>query len=191
MLESPRFKHLVVYISVCLMFFSPHFNNLASPECIWESPWQIFERKSYFPFKILLLSELPTVNSKSCAAMARTIQSTRPSCDICQYYFSPLDNDGVLWECRKCCKEKIKSGGWTYLHSHLKSCVGKDYRNQYKVVVLSRNAAQNKEQKAMNTGGRGKGRAAFSFDSYVLRVSEAEQEMTGWRTNLSLWLIVL
>ena len=120
------------------------------------------------------------MNSKSCATMACTIQLTHPSSDICQYYFSPLDNDGVLRECRKCCKEKIKSGGWTNLHSHLKSCVGKDYCDQYKAVVLSRNTTQNKGQNAMNTGGRGKGRAAFSFDSYVLCVSEAEQEMTEW-----------
>lgn len=31
----------------------------------------------------------------------------------------------------------------------------------------------------MNTGG-GKGKTAFSLDLYVLRVSEAEQEMTEW-----------
>lgn len=80
------------------------------------------------------------MNCKSCASMAHTIQSTRPSSDICQYYFSLSDDDGVLWECQKCCKEKVKSAGWTDFHLHLKSYVGRDYCDQYKAVVLSRNA---------------------------------------------------
>jgi hypothetical protein len=50
--------------------------------------------------------------------MGRTMKSTRPSSDVCKYYFTQLDDDGISWECRKCSNVKRKSGGWTNLYSH-------------------------------------------------------------------------
>ena len=69
--------------------------------------------------------------------MGRTMKSARPSSRdiLCHYYFTQLDDDGISWECRKCSNVKRKSGGWTNLYLHLKSCVGADYRDQFKTFL--------------------------------------------------------
>ena len=102
--------------------------------------------------------------------MACTIQSTlQQSSAICRFYFSKLDNEASSWECRKCSQHKLKSGGWTNLLLHLSSCVGKDYRQQYEAVVAA--------QLAIPPTAKG---GAAVLDNFVLRVSDAEKEMTKW-----------
>ena len=120
--------------------------------------------------------------------MGRTIKSTGPSSEICQYYFTQLDDDGISWECRKCSNVKRKSGGWTNLHSHLKSCVGADYRDQFKSVIDAGAAVGgvfHKNNKVIARGaseGRIAGSASqgLKLDGFIVRVSDAEMEMYEW-----------
>ena len=108
--------------------------------------------------------------------MARTIQSTlHQSSAVCQYYFSQVENEVNSWECRKCSQQKLKSGGWTNLLSHLSSCIGKDYREHYEAVV----AAQMVISPTMTRSSSSTRRSAV-LDNFVLRVSDAENEMTSW-----------
>ena len=116
------------------------------------------------------------------------MKSTRPSSDVCKYYFTQLDDDGISWECCKCSNVKRKSGGWTNLYSHLKSCVGANYQDQFKAFVDAGGAVgvASKKNKHVNkhaTGGRiaGSGlRGSGQLDGFVVRVSDAEMEMTEW-----------
>ncbi len=62
--------------------------------------------------------------------------------------------------CKKCLKTKAKSGGWTNLLSHLRSCVGKDYEQLF--VELEK-------VKASKEGGR-----------YFVQISNCEKEVFKW-----------
>lgn len=68
--------------------------------------------------------------------------------------------DDLSWQCKKCLKTKAKSGGWTNLLSHLRSCVGKDFEEVY-----------TEQQKMM---------APTSGGSYFIRISDREKEMCKW-----------
>ena len=101
--------------------------------------------------------------------MARTIQSTsHQSSTICRLYFSKLDNEAYSWECCECSKHKLRSGGWTILLLHLSLCIGKDYHQQYDAIVAAK--------LTIPPAARG----AAVLDSFVLRVSDAEKEITEW-----------
>ena len=41
-------------------------------------------------------------------SMSRTMKSTRPSSDVCKYYSTQLDDDGISWECHKCSNDVKK-----------------------------------------------------------------------------------
>jgi hypothetical protein len=82
---------------------------------------------------------------------------------VCQYYYSVL-NDSA-WQCRKCSKQKSKNGGWTNLLSHLKSCIGKDYSEQYAVHMSKTSVLQG---------------SSSCLDTYVLSLNDAEKEMAEW-----------
>ncbi|KAI2506038.1 hypothetical protein MHU86_8359 [Fragilaria crotonensis] len=107
--------------------------------------------------------------------MARTIHSsTYNSKAVCQYYYSTSD-DGTTWHCRKCSQPKSKNGGWTNLLSHLKSCVGKDYMDQY-----MSHAARSQARLDTSSGDPTISGGSFLLDSFVLRLSDAEKEMAEW-----------
>ena len=84
--------------------------------------------------------------------------TTATSKSICEYFFQKVD--GISWQCKKCLKTKAKSGGWTNLLSHLRSCVGKDYEQLF--VELEK-------LKASKEGG-----------GYFVRISNREKEMFKW-----------
>jgi hypothetical protein len=83
--------------------------------------------------------------------------TTGKSKSICEYFFQNVD--GVSWQCKKCLKTKAKSGGWTNLLSHLRSCVGKDYEQLF---------AEHEKLKASKEGG------------YFVRISDREKEVFKW-----------
>jgi hypothetical protein len=87
----------------------------------------------------------------------KSSESVPSSKELCQYFFLPPD--GNNWQCKKCSKVKLKNGGWTNLLNHLKSCVGGDFKTEYRRV-----------QKA--TGG--------VICGYFLKMTNAEKEMFGW-----------
>ena len=110
--------------------------------------------------------------------MACTIQSTSfNSRAACQYYYSSSD-DGTEWCCRKCARQKTKNGGWTNLLSHLKSCVGKDFMEQYKAFVVSSQMRIDAETGQVTVGG------PLLLDNYVIHLSEREKEMAEWMNYL-------
>lgn len=81
--------------------------------------------------------------------------------------------------CRKCQKVKAKNGGYTNLLAHLKSCVGKEYAADY--MAIARGAKQNAivesgklPDDCIDLTGR------TGLDSFVLRLSDAEMEMSEW-----------
>ena len=69
---------------------------------------------------------------------------------------------------------KSKNGGWTNLLSHLKSCVGKDYVDQYMwhaALIQSEQIAARRN--GMSVGSTG----SMLLDVFVLCLSDAEKEM--------------
>jgi BED zinc finger len=112
---------------------------------------------------------LPLKNCNSCAHLEilnikRFVMVPTPSSEsipsskeLCQYFFLPPE--GNVWQCKKCNKVKLKNGGWTNLLNHLKSCVGTDFRMEYRRVQKS-------------TGG--------VINGYFLKMSNAEKEMFDW-----------
>ena len=83
--------------------------------------------------------------------------------------------------CRKCQRAKAKNGGYTNLLAHLKSCVGKEYAANYMLAI----ACGTKQHAIVESGkllpddcidltGR------TGLDSFVLRLSDAEMEMSEW-----------
>jgi hypothetical protein len=62
-----------------------------------------------------------------------------------------------LWKCRKCQCNKRKSGGWTNLTNHTKSCVGSNYKEIFN---------------EKNSSG--------AFATFLPTVSKKEKEMFGW-----------
>ena len=84
---------------------------------------------------------------------------TQKSKLLCECFFKKIDSHA--WQCKKCLKTKSKSGGWTNLLSHLRSCVGKDYEQAFvdhqKLIASTSTAA-----------------------GYFLRISEREKEMFNW-----------
>jgi hypothetical protein len=82
---------------------------------------------------------------------------------------------------------KRKSGWWTNLHSHLKSCVGADYQDQFNAVIDAGGGvgvtSYSHKANIHAIGGRTAGSALQGLgqlDRFVLRVSEAETEMAEW-----------
>ena len=88
---------------------------------------------------------------------AKSSESIPSSKELCQYFFLPPD--GNEWQCKKCDKVKLKNGGWTNLLNHLRSCVGTDFKKEYRRVQKS-------------TGG--------VINGYFLKMSNAEKEMFDW-----------
>ena len=64
------------------------------------------------------------------------------------------------WVCNKCGNVKLKSGGWTNLLNHLSSCVGLTYKADFERQDVSDKTAR--------------------ITSYVVRASDAEQDMYKW-----------
>jgi hypothetical protein len=77
---------------------------------------------------------------------------------ICEYFFEKVDC--FSWQCKKCEQKKAKSGGWSNLLSHLRSCVGKDYEQVFE------------EHQKLKTSTEGGG--------YFIRVSDREKEVFKW-----------
>lgn len=103
------------------------------------------------------------VHAEMNLSQSRTAFTSRA---VCQYYYSSSD-DGTIWRCRKCSQLKTKNGGWTNLLSHLKSCAGHDYMEQYKSQVVSSIAAGGKSAKGV-------------LQNFVLRLSDTEKEISEW-----------
>ena len=97
----------------------------------------------------------------------KTVRAT--SRQLCTFYFTPLDPNDIgggsktsKWKCNKCCKSKLKSGGWTNLLNHAQCCVGSKYRTNYE--SLHCNEERNKT----------------TIKSFVIQVSEAELHTYKW-----------
>ena len=88
-----------------------------------------------------------SLQSKLMSARTNPLSLTFTSKGICRYYYQLADNDKE-WRCRKCMQLESKNGGWTNLLSHLKSCVGMDYVDQY----MSHAASIQSEQIAAGNG---------------------------------------
>jgi BED zinc finger len=101
---------------------------------------------------------------------------------ICHYYYQEVPNNDKEWRCRKCMQLKSKNGGWTNLLSHLKSCVGKDYVDQY----MSHAASIQSEQIAARNGTSVGSTGSMLLDAFVLRLSDTEKEMAQWISYLVL-----
>jgi hypothetical protein len=89
-----------------------------------------------------------------------------PSKDVCAFYFSPIiPNDtaktGKCWTCNKCGKSKLKSGGWTNLLNHARSCVGSTFESDYE---------------SLHADQLQRGR----ITAFVHRVNDAERDMYKW-----------
>ena len=100
---------------------------------------------------------------------------------IRRYYYQLANNDKE-WRCHKCMQLKSKNGGWTNLLSHLKSCVGKDYVDQY----MSHAASIQSEQIAARNGTSVGSTGSMLLDAFVLRLSDAKKEMAQWISYLVL-----
>ena len=93
---------------------------------------------------------------------------------LCSFYFTPLipTDDGTKssseWDCNKCGKTKLKSGGWTNLLNH-GACryVGTAFHTDYESL-------HNKDRK-----GR--------ILSFIIRVNKTEKEMFRWIE----WVVML
>ena len=85
---------------------------------------------------------------------------------LCTFYFTPLipNDDGTKknteWGCNKCGKAKLKSGGWTNLLNHARSCVGASFVTDFESLHC-------------------KGKPS-SITSFVIRINEAERDMFKW-----------
>ena len=92
---------------------------------------------------------------------------------LCSFYFTPLipnNNDtksSSEWDCNKCGKTKLKSGGWTNLLNHARSCVGTSFQTDYERL-------HNKDRE-----GR--------ISSFIICVNETEKEMFRWIE----WVVML
>ena len=86
---------------------------------------------------------------------------------LCTFYFTPLipNDDGskknTEWDCNKCGKTKLKSGGWTNLLNHARSCVGATFVTDFE--SLHSNVKK-----------------PSSITSFVIRINEAERDMFKW-----------
>jgi hypothetical protein len=78
---------------------------------------------------------------------------------LCEFYFTQLSKQE--WQCKKCLNRKTKNGGWTNLLSHVRTCVGTDYINEYK------------EQKNRIQHGT-------TLSGFFIRVSETEKDVYRW-----------
>ena len=112
------------------------------------------------------------LQSELMSARTNPLFLTFTSKGICRYYYQLANNDKE-WRCRKCMQLKSKNGGWTNLLSHLKSCVGKDYVDQY----MSHAASIQSEQIAARNGTSVGSTGSMLLDAFVLRLSDAEKEM--------------
>ena len=101
---------------------------------------------------------------------------------ICRYYCQKVPNNDKEWRCRKCMQLKSKNGGWTNLLSHLKSCIGKDYVDQYTLHAASIQSEQIAARNGTSVGSTG----SNLLDAFVLRLSDAEKEMAQWISYLLL-----
>jgi hypothetical protein len=94
----------------------------------------------------------------STATMAPPTARPSPSSkSICEFYFTELQKQ--LWQCKKCLKNKTKSGGWTNLLSHLRTCVGGGYEATF---------LDHKKHASPITSG------------FFIWVSDCEKEMHQW-----------
>ncbi len=84
-------------------------------------------------------------------------ESAPSSKELCQCFFLP--QDGNTWQCKKCNKVKLKNGRWTNLLNHLRSCVGSDFKTEYRQA-----------QKSIGS----------IINGYFLKLSTAETEMYDW-----------
>lgn len=99
------------------------------------------------------LAACPIVSS----TMGRTLSTNSKS--ISEFFFNRTED--LLWECKKCHKTKAKSGGWTNLLSHIRSCIGSDYEDQYN---------EHKKLTASSTNA----------PTFFIKVSEREKEVYKW-----------
>jgi hypothetical protein len=85
---------------------------------------------------------------------------------LCTFYFTPLipTDDGTKknteWGRNNCSKAKLKSGGWTNLSNHARSCVGATFVTDFESLHC-------------------KGKPS-SITSFVIRIDEAERDMFKW-----------
>lgn len=111
----------------------------------------------HFEFIIWCFYEFSVTSPIVATTMGRTLMTSSKS--ISEFFYERTDDH--LWECKKCRKTKAKSGGWTNLLSHLRSCVGHDYEDQYKehkkVTATTKNAA-----------------------GFFILVSDREREVSKW-----------
>jgi hypothetical protein len=63
--------------------------------------------------------------------MARTAaaRSLTNSKSICMFFYNEVTK--AEWQCKKCIRTKSKNGGWTNLLSHVRSCIGTDYKKVF------------------------------------------------------------
>jgi hypothetical protein len=93
---------------------------------------------------------------------------------LCTFYFTPriANDDGSSknseWECNKCGKTKLKSGGWTNLLNHARSCVGVSFQTDYEAL-------------------HAKTTKPNSISSFVLRINDTERDMYKWVE----WVVML
>lgn len=93
---------------------------------------------------------------------------------LCTFYFTPRipNDDGSSknseWDCNKCGKTKMKSGGWTNLLNHARSCVGVSFQTDYEAL-------------------HAKTTKPNSIASFVLRINDTERDMYKWVE----WVVML
>jgi hypothetical protein len=121
------------------------------------------------------------LQSELMSARTNPLPLTFTSKGICRYYYQLANNDKE-WRCRKCMQLKSKNGGWTNLLSHLKSCVGKDYVDQYMSHAASIQSGEIAARNGTSVGSTG----SMLLDAFVLRLSDAEKEMAQWISYLVL-----
>ena len=102
-----------------------------------------------------------TINDETWTMKAAT------SKQLCTFYFTPRipNDDGSSknseWECNKCSKTKLKSGGWTHLLNHARSCVGVLFQMDYEAL-------------------HAKTTKPNSISSFALRIKDSERDMYMW-----------
>ena len=103
-------------------------------------PW-----RHHFPYYVTQFPSRTSITSMTGGTTFKLYEecvkhSNPNSCLLVQipcYYYQLAYNDKE-WRCRKCMQLKSKNGGWTNLLSHLvKSCIGKDYVDQYMLHAAS------------------------------------------------------
>ncbi len=98
------------------------------------------------------------VGATTMAPTPRTSTVLSSSKSICEYYYTVASK--VEWQCKKCLKLKCKSGGWTNLLSHIRSCIGADYEKLF---------VEHKKHKASASSS--------ILSGLLVRVSDKEKEM--------------